>query len=122
MSPPRATALVIDDEPNIRATLRLCLEGIGLRVLEAPNSALSIEALLREPVDVALLDLRLGAEGGMELLPRLLADRPGRDVLVITAYATYETAVAAGRQGPRHYPPQPVPPAPIPPGGQRPLQ
>jgi NtrC-family two-component system response regulator AlgB len=113
MSPPRATALVIDDEPNIRATLRLCLEGMGLRVLEAPNSALAIEALRRETVDVALLDLRLGAEGGMELLPRLLAERPGLDVIVITAYATYETAVAAVRQGARDYLPKPFTPAQI---------
>jgi NtrC-family two-component system response regulator AlgB len=63
--------------------------------------------------DLAFLDLRLGTESGMELLPALLAERPGLEVIVITAYATFDTAVEAIRRGARDYLPKPFTPAQI---------
>jgi NtrC-family two-component system response regulator AlgB len=108
-----ARVLVIDDEKNIRSTLRLCLEGMGLRVLEAATGGAALDALIHEPVDLAFLDLRLGQESGLELLPRLLAERPILDVVVITAFATFETAVEAIKRGARDYLPKPFTPAQI---------
>jgi NtrC-family two-component system response regulator AlgB len=108
-----ARVLVIDDERNIRATVRLCLEGMGLRVLEAATAEAALDAVIREPVDLAFLDLRLAQASGLDLLPRLLAERPGLDVVVITAYATFETAVEAIKRGARDYLPKPFSPAQI---------
>ena len=108
-----ARVLVIDDERNIRATLRLCLEGMGLRVLEAATAEAALDAVIREPVDLAFLDLRLAQASGLDLLPRLLAERPGLEVVVITAYATFETAVEAIKRGARDYLPKPFTPAQI---------
>ncbi|HET7785208.1 MAG TPA: sigma-54 dependent transcriptional regulator [Myxococcales bacterium] len=108
-----ARVLVIDDEKNIRSTLRLCLEGMGFRVAEAATADAALEAMIREPVDLAFLDLRLGHQSGLDLLPRLVAERPGLDVVVITAFATFETAVEAIKRGARDYLPKPFTPAQI---------
>jgi NtrC-family two-component system response regulator AlgB len=105
--------LVIDDEKNIRATLALCLESAGCSVTAAASSAVALAALERERFEIAFLDLRLADESGMDLLPKLLAVRPDLAVVVITAYATIETAVEAMRRGARDYLPKPFTPAQI---------
>ena len=110
----RATrALVVDDERNIRATLALCLESLGCQVAQAATGEAALEALRRAPYDLAFLDLRLGAESGLDLIPRLLAERPGLDLVVVTAYATFDTAVEAVRRGAADYVPKPFTPAQI---------
>src|SRR5215470_10497302 len=108
-----ARVLVIDDEKNIRRTLALCLEGFGCEVTEAGTAEAALEALARAPHDLAFLDLRLGSGSGLDLLPRLLAERPGLDVVIITAYATFDTAVEAIRRGARDYLPKPFTPAQV---------
>ncbi len=105
--------LVVDDEKNIRTTLALYLDKLGCKVGQASNSAGALEALRVEPFDVAFCDLRLGQESGLDLVPRLLAERPGLEVVVITAYATIDTAVEAMRRGATDYLPKPFTPAQI---------
>jgi NtrC-family two-component system response regulator AlgB len=105
--------LVIDDEPNIRDTLALCIQGTGARADKVGSAAAALEALRIAPYDLAFCDLRLGAESGLDLVPRLLAERPGLDVVVITAFATFDTAVEAIRRGARDYLPKPFTPAQI---------
>ncbi len=106
-------ALVVDDEQNIRATLALCLEGLGCLVGQASTAESALEALRHAPFDLAFLDLRLGEEAGLDLLPRLLAERPGLDVVVITAYATIDTAVEAIKRGATDYVPKPFTPTQV---------
>ncbi|HET9596483.1 MAG TPA: sigma-54 dependent transcriptional regulator [Anaeromyxobacteraceae bacterium] len=110
---PPLRALVIDDEKNIRSTLAVCLGDAGCEVQQAANGGAALEALRHEPFDLALCDLRLGLESGLDLLPRLLAERPGLEVIVITAYATVDTAVEAMRRGAKDYLPKPFTPAQI---------
>jgi NtrC-family two-component system response regulator AlgB len=105
--------LIVDDERNIRKTLSVCLQGFGCQVTESGSSASALEALARSAYDVAFVDLRLGSEDGLELLPKLLAERPGLDVVMITAYATFDTAVEAIKRGARDYLPKPFTPAQI---------
>ncbi len=105
--------LVIDDEKNIRATLTMCLEAIGCAVTPASTGAAALAAVERKPFDLAFLDLRLGSEDGLALLPSLLAARPGLAVVVITAYATIDTAVQAIKLGALDYLPKPFTPAQI---------
>ena len=112
-TPPPATVLVIDDERNIRTMLRHCIEGMGLRVVEAGTAEAAVECLRRAAVDVAFLDLRLGQTSGLELLPRLLAERPSLHVVMITAYAAFDTAVEAVKLGAKNYVPKPFTPAQI---------
>lgn len=105
--------LIIDDEKNIRATLAVCLEGMGCQVEAVGSSGAALEALSRASFDMAFLDLRLGTESGLDLIPRLLAESPGLAIVVITAYATFETAVEAIKRGAKDYVPKPFTPAQI---------
>jgi NtrC-family two-component system response regulator AlgB len=66
-------------------------------VLGVGTSAGALEALERSPFDVVFLDLWLQAESGMTLLPEILRRQPGASVIVIAAFATFETAVEAMR-------------------------
>src|SRR5215510_12427941 len=105
--------LVVDDEKNIRATLTLCLEGMGCKVTAVSSAEGAVTALGRQAFDLAFLDLRLGEANGLDLLPRLLAEAPDLAVVVITAYATFDTAVEAIKRGAVDYVPKPFTPAQI---------
>ncbi len=107
------SVLVIDDDKNIRAMLVLCLEGIGCVVATATSAKTALATLELRAFDLALLDLRLGDESGMALLPRLLAIRPGLAVVIMTAQATIDTGVEAMKLGAVDYLPKPFSPAQI---------
>src|SRR5437867_3417906 len=77
--------LVIDDDLNLRRSLRLALETMQHRVTEARDGAQAQELLGHRSFDVAFLDLRLGREQGLDVLPGLLHLAPGLDVVMITA-------------------------------------
>src|SRR5438045_9721640 len=98
---PAMRVLVVDDERNIRKTLAVCLQGLGCQVTECASTASALEALARASCDLAFVDLRLGREDGMDLVPALLAERPGLDIIIVTAYATFETAAEAIKRGAR---------------------
>ena len=85
--------LVVDDEKNIRQTLRVCLEAANAQVTEAASAQAAAEAIARSLYDMVFLDLRLGTQSGLDLIPQLLAENPNVVIVVITAYATIETAV-----------------------------
>jgi NtrC-family two-component system response regulator AlgB len=103
--------LVIDDERNIRSMIRVCLEQAGCEVREAGSAEAALAALSSAPADVAFVDLRLGTGSGLDLVPALLGEDPDLDVVVITAYASIDTAMEAVRRGARDYLPKPFTPA-----------
>jgi NtrC-family two-component system response regulator AlgB len=102
--------LVIDDDQSLRKSLRLALETMNQKVAESGDSTQAQEVLGHGLFDVAFLDLRLGREKGLDLLPTLLRLAPGLAVVVVTAYATIETAVEAMRRGAFDYLPKPFTP------------
>ncbi len=102
--------LLIDDELTLRRTLRTTLESLGHVVAEAASGEEARQCLKRQPFDVAFLDLRLGREAGMDLLPVLMREAPGLDVVVVTAYASVDSAVEAMRRGAFDYLPKPFTP------------
>jgi NtrC-family two-component system response regulator AlgB len=105
--------LVIDDEPNIRATLSMCLESLGCRVHNAAGAREALVAVEHAPFDVAFLDVRLGPADGMNVLPELLQRSPRLAVVMITAYASIESAVQAMKAGAADYLAKPFTPAQI---------
>jgi NtrC-family two-component system response regulator AlgB len=105
--------LVIDDEKNIRTTLAAYLEGMGCRVVAVATAGAALSALESQTFDLAFLDLRLKEMSGLELLPKLLSLSPRLAVVVVTAYATIETAVEAIKRGARDYLPKPFTPEQI---------
>src|SRR5216117_1149390 len=106
-------ALVVDDEKNIRTTLSLCLEQMGCKVTAAPSAESALAALTQQPYDLAFLDLRLADTSGLDLVPKLLAEDPNLFVIIVTAYATIDTAVEAIRRGAKDYISKPFTPAQI---------
>jgi NtrC-family two-component system response regulator AlgB len=105
--------LVIDDDKNIRATLSMCLESLGCQVTSASMPQAALSSLSQQDFDMAFLDLRLGSTSGLDLLPKLLAASPELAIVVVTAYATIDTAVEAIKRGAKDYIPKPFTPAQI---------
>lgn len=102
--------LLIDDDLSLRKSIRLVLETMKHKVTEACDGAQAEGFLGHGLYDVAFLDIRLGREKGLDLLPILLRLAPGLAVVVVTAYATIETAVEAMRRGAIDYLPKPFTP------------
>ena len=103
-------ALVVDDDAGVRQSLRLCLEAAGARVLGVATGRAALEALDRGHFDVVFLDLWLGPEAGMDLLPEMLQRQEDLGVIVVTAFATIESAVDAVKRGAVDYIPKPFTP------------
>jgi two-component system, NtrC family, response regulator AlgB len=105
--------LVVDDEANIRRTLSVCLESEGHSVIGVSNFQDAVQEASRRSFDLAFVDLRLGTADGLDLIPVLLAQTPWLNVIVITAYASIDTAVEAMRRGATDYIPKPFTPAQV---------
>ena len=105
--------LIIDDDLGIRSTLGTALETMGHHVETATNRTAAEKKLRLGSFEVAFLDIRLGSENGLDLLPDLLRLSPRLAVVVITAYSSIETAVTAIQRGAFDYLPKPFKPAQI---------
>ncbi|MCL2723709.1 MAG: sigma-54 dependent transcriptional regulator [Polyangiaceae bacterium] len=99
----KRTILVVDDEKNIRRTLKLVLEGEGYHVIdtESAESALEILASPNIPVDLAIFDVKLPQMSGLEALERIRKEEATRDmpIIVISGHATVNDAVHAIKLG-----------------------
>ena len=102
--------LIVDDEKNIRLLLSTALEAMHHEVSLASSRSSTIEALNRSSFDAMLLDLRLSQENGLDLLDEILRLSPRVAVILVTAYASIETAVEAMRRGAFDYLPKPCTP------------
>lgn len=91
--------LIVDDEPNIRKTISIALQAEGHRVVAVSNFKDALAEATRNFFDLSLVDLRLGTQSGMELIPALRTSCPWMKIVVITAYASIDTAVEAMRRG-----------------------
>ncbi len=102
--------LVVDDDAGVRQSLRLCLEADGARVLGVGTAGAALEALDRGRFDLILLDLWLGPESGLDSIADIRRRQPDAAIIVITAFATYDTAVDAIKRGAADYLPKPFTP------------
>ncbi len=107
---PRLRVMVLDDEATIRTTLSLCLETAGHRVEAFGTGREALEASEKQVFDLLFLDLRLGTENGLDFIPQFSRQSPWMKIIVITAYASIDTAVEAMRRGAIDYLPKPFTP------------
>lgn len=105
--------LVIDDEAHIRKTTTMTLDALGHECAQATSCAEALGLLQKESFDAAFLDLRLGNEDGLELIPKMLTLEPKLNVIVFTAYSSMETAIEAMRRGAVDYIAKPFTPEQI---------
>jgi DNA-binding NtrC family response regulator len=110
-SPPgerKGRILIVDDEEVLASTLQEFLRGEGYEADVALDAASALALAEATEPDLALCDVQLPGQDGLDLLDRLLQIRPDTLVMMITAYATVESAVAAFRRGAHDYLMKPV--------------
>jgi DNA-binding NtrC family response regulator len=95
--------LVVDDEPLKRITLQIELSEHGYEVYEAADAETARRIFDARPIDVVVSDVRMPGISGLELLTYVKQARPAADVVLMTAYATVETAVLAIKRGAYDY-------------------
>ncbi|MBW2014751.1 MAG: sigma-54-dependent Fis family transcriptional regulator [Deltaproteobacteria bacterium] len=105
--------LLIDDDQNILTTLQIHLEDAGITVLLAENGKKGLELFEREKPEIVFLDLKLPDIDGLEVLDDIILSGTKVYVVIITAYATIDTAVQAIKMGAFDYLPKPFTPEQI---------
>ncbi len=95
---PRRTLLVVDDEEGPRQSLRVIFRD-EYRLLLASSGEAALELVQAEPVDAAILDIRMEGMNGVELLGRIKQIDPGIEVVMLTAFETIDTIRQALRHG-----------------------
>jgi len=100
----RAIILVVDDEPNIRDLIKMRLVSLGYEVLEAAGGAEARAAAAQVVLDLAIIDLKLGAgEDGLQVMEQLFLINPQVPVIILTAHGSIENAVDAIKKGAYSY-------------------
>jgi two-component system response regulator PilR (NtrC family) len=95
--------LVVDDERSMREMLTILLEREGYEAVEAGNGTDALRLFEASPFDLVISDIQMPGLNGIELLERIKKLAPEVPVLMITAFATAEQAVAAIKLGAFHY-------------------
>ena len=96
-------ALIVDDEANIRKSLKLLLVETGFEAYEGSGFAEAGPLIAQHYFDLAIIDLRLGDGSGIDLLKEFKDISPDTIVLIITAFASTETAISAMKLGAYDY-------------------
>ena len=99
--------LVVDDEPAICASLAFALD-TDYEIGAAGNAAEALAQFTREDYDIVLLDLRLGADDGLAVLQSIKQHRRDAVVIIMTAYGTIQSSVAAMKHGAFYYLTKPI--------------
>src|ERR1700730_1130897 len=102
--------LVVDDEKNIRRTMAMALESMDHAAVCVSSGAEAFRELKNSVFDVVFLDLKLHQESGLDVLEEVLRLAPRAAVVIVTAFASIETAVEAMRRGAFDYLPKPCTP------------
>jgi two-component system, NtrC family, response regulator PilR len=95
--------LIVDDERSMREFLAIYLKRSGYRVEAAPDADSARKALAAREFDVVITDLRMPDGSGLEVLSESKHLHPDTQVIVVTAFATAETAIAAMKAGAYDY-------------------
>ena len=99
----QATILVVEDEDIMRAILAQLLREAGFRVVESATAEAAIEIFAAESPALTITDIELGGMNGIELLDRIKQMDSEALVVMITAYSSVETSIAALRKGAYDY-------------------
>lgn len=102
--------MVVDDERDIRDGSERILSRLGLNVLKASRGEEALNILAKEDVSIVLLDLKMPGMDGMEVLEQISEINEAILVIVITGFATVETAIEAMKRGAYDFIPKPFDP------------
>jgi len=99
----KARILVADDEKGMRDFLSILLRKEGYEVTVAANGEAALESVSQQEFDLLVTDIRMPGLSGIDLLREVRAISPGLLVVLITAYASTQTAIAALKLGAHDY-------------------
>jgi len=99
MANKRMKILVVDDDAAIREVLRIRLESWGYRVKQAKDAGQARDLVRSYNPKLVISDVVMPETSGLELLRSLMADEPGRTIVLMTAHGTVDIAVEAIKQG-----------------------
>ena len=99
----KSSILVVDDDKAHRVMLRALLSGWGYDVSEAEDGAIGIEKVHQRPFDAILMDIRMVKVSGLEALGEIKQFNAAIPIIIMTAYASVETAVGALKKGAYDY-------------------
>ena len=99
----KPSILIVDDEPIVRLSLRDWFLDEGCEVDVAENGAEALRVAAARPHDIALIDIKMPGMDGLDLQTRLAEKAPELTVIMMTAYASVETAVQALKAGAYDY-------------------
>lgn len=94
--------LIVDDEPDVRASLRRMLESAGYQVDEAANGKEAMIVCRSRPVDLIFMDIFMPEQEGMETIRRVRCEFPATKIIAISGKATevyFRTAKLLGADG-----------------------
>ncbi len=95
--------LIVEDEELMRAILRELAEGEGYRVFTADSAETAFEVFASNRIDLTLTDIKMAGQDGLALLDRIKTADPDAIVIIMTAFSSVDTAVAALRKGAYDY-------------------
>ncbi|MFN8454414.1 MAG: response regulator transcription factor [Anaerolineae bacterium] len=95
--------LVVDDEDTFRYFLKLNLEQQGYQVTDSADGQTALNLIKEQVFEVALIDLRLADLDGLEIVRQLRQTTPQTSVIILTGFATLDSAIEALRQGAYDY-------------------
>lgn len=101
--------LVVDDDQTQRIALFEALNKVGYDVVVAENGVMGLELLQKESFVLVVTDIRMPEMNGLELMQKIKMTRPGLPVVVVTAFATVDTAIEAMKKGASDYILKPFP-------------
>ncbi|MFM2124198.1 MAG: hypothetical protein RL328_649 [Acidobacteriota bacterium] len=99
----RKTVLVIDDDGVFRQRMCRALNDRGWDAAEAADAATAVRLATELSPDLAILDLRLGNDSGLDLVPELRHIDETTCIIMLTGYGSIPTAIAATRLGADHF-------------------
>jgi DNA-binding NtrC family response regulator len=100
--------IVVEDDPLQRRLIKEHLEGEGFLVFDAATGAEALSVLGTYPLDVAIVDHKLGEENGLEVIQEMLKQNPLITPIMVTAYGNVENAVTALKSGAYDYIVKPI--------------
>ena len=99
----KQSVLIVEDEELMRAILRRLLEDAGYAVFTADSAEAGLEILPQNDISVTITDIKMGGMDGLRLLDQIKAIDEEALVVIMTAYSSVDTAVAALRKGAYDY-------------------
>jgi two-component system response regulator HydG len=102
--------LVVDDEPVVVNSIRKTLARKAFKVAEAFSGKEALSRIMAENFDMVLLDMKLPDANGLELISDIKKRKPNLRVVIVTGYASIDTAVEAIKRGANDYMAKPFTP------------